>query len=90
MSKAAIATLTAAVLLGLSAIRQSDLWWFRTQTLSAAETRAANLSSILSEYMRETFGAADASLRQLALHSRRVGGPSAPAATWLPSGCQVG
>ena len=85
MSKAAIATLTAAVLLGLSAIRQSDLWWFRTQTLSAAETRAANLSSILSEYMRETFGAADASLRQLALHSRRVGGPSAPAATWLPS-----
>jgi len=68
VSKAAIATLTAAVLLGLSAIRQSDLWWFRTQTLSAAETRAANLSSILSEYMRETFGAADASLRQLALH----------------------
>ena len=41
-----------------------------------------NLSSILSEYLRETFAAGDASLRQLVLHSRRVGGPSAPAADW--------
>jgi signal transduction histidine kinase len=85
VSKRAIATLTAALLLGLSGLRLADLWAWRTQTLNAAETRAANLSSILSEYMRETFAAADASLRQLVLHSRRVGGPSAPAAVWLPS-----
>jgi len=85
MSKRAIATLTAVLLLALSGIRLADLWWWRRQTLTAAEARAANLSSILSEYMRETFAAADASLRQLALHSRRIGGPSAPAAAWLPT-----
>ena len=85
MSKRAIATLTAALLLGLSAIRLADLWWWRTQTLAAAEDRAANLSSILSEYMRETFAAGDTSLRQLVLHSRRVGGPTAPAASWTPT-----
>jgi signal transduction histidine kinase len=85
VSKRAIATLTVALLLGLSALRLADLWSWRRQALAAAETRAANLSSILSEYMRETFAAADASLRQLVLHSRRVGGPSAPAAVWLPT-----
>jgi signal transduction histidine kinase len=85
VSKGIIATLTAAILLGLSFIRQGDLWWWRTHTLNAAEERAANLSSILSEYLRETFAAGDASLRQLVLHSRRVGGPSAPAAMWLPT-----
>jgi hypothetical protein len=85
VSKRAIATLTVAVLLALCGIRFADLLWRRRQTLSAAETRAANLSSIVSEYMRETLAAADASLRQLVLHSRRVGGPSAPAAAWLPT-----
>ena len=85
MSKRAIATLTAALLLGLSAIRLADLWWWRTQTLAAAEVRAGNLSSILSEYMRETFAAGDASLRQLVLHSRRVGGPAAPPSAWMPT-----
>jgi len=85
VSKRAIATLTVALLLGLSAARLADLWWWRTQTLAAAEERAANLSSILSEYMRETFAAGDASLRQLVLHSRRVGGPTAPAASWVPT-----
>ena len=39
----------------------------------------------MSAYLAETFAAGDASLRQLALHSQRVGGPSAPAAAWAPS-----
>jgi signal transduction histidine kinase len=85
VSKLVIATLTIGVLLTLSALRLGDLWWWRTQTLNQAEARAANLSSILSEYLRETFAASDASLRQLALHSRRVGGPTAPASEWMPS-----
>ena len=85
MSKRAIAALTVALLLALGGLRMADLWSWRRQTLSAAEARAANLSSILSEYIRETFAAADASLRQLVLHSRRVGGPAAPAGAWLPT-----
>ena len=85
MSKLVIGALATALLLVLSAVTVGDLWWWRRQTLYAAEARATNLSSILSEYLRETFAASDASLRQLALHSRRVGGPSAPASAWMPS-----
>jgi hypothetical protein len=50
VSKRAIATLTAALLLALSGLRLADLWWWRTQTLTAADERAANLDSILSEH----------------------------------------
>jgi hypothetical protein len=39
----------------------------------------------LSGYLHESFAAADAALRQLALPGRRIGGPSAPADEWLPS-----
>jgi signal transduction histidine kinase len=35
--------------------------------------------------MRGTFSVGDASLRQLSLHSQRVGGPGAPADEWGPS-----
>jgi signal transduction histidine kinase len=84
VSKLVIALLTAGALLLTSALRLGDLWWWRTQTLHAAELRAENLSFILSEYLRESFAAGDASLRQLALHSRRVGGPAAPDSEWLP------
>jgi signal transduction histidine kinase len=80
-----IATLTTGALLTFSAFRVADLWGWRVQTLNAAEARAANLTSILSEYIRETFSASDASLRQLALHSRRVGGPGAADSAWMPS-----
>jgi signal transduction histidine kinase len=76
--------MTTGALLVLSALRMSDLWWWRTQTLNAAEARASNLSYILSEYLHESFTAGDASLRQLVTHSRRVGGPDAPDSEWLP------
>jgi signal transduction histidine kinase len=85
VSKTVIATLTTALILALSALRVGDLWVWRGQILAASEARAVNLSSILSEYLRETFAAGDASLRQLVLHSRRIGGPSAAASDWVPS-----
>jgi signal transduction histidine kinase len=84
LSKLVIAAMTTAALLILSALRMGDLWWWRTQTLNAAESRASNLSFILSEYLHEAFTAGDASLRQLTAHSRRVGGPGAPDSEWLP------
>jgi len=62
-----------------------DLADQRDQTLRAAEGRAANLSYILNEYLREMFSAADASLRQLTLNSTRIGGPASPTAQWTPS-----
>jgi signal transduction histidine kinase len=85
VSKRVIAALTTVLLAALAAVRVGDLWVWRGQILTASEARAANLSSILSEYLRETLAAGDTTLRQLVLHSRRVGGPSAPASEWIPS-----
>jgi len=85
VSKSGIAALAIGVLLVLGGLRAADLWSSRSRTLKAAEARADNLAFIFSEYVRESFAATDASLRQLTIHSRRVGGPGAPADEWLPS-----
>jgi signal transduction histidine kinase len=83
--KSLIAGVIATVLLSLAAFRAVDLWWWREQTLKAAGVRAGNLAVIVSEYIHEMFVAADASLRQLAVHSQRVGGPRVPDDEWAPS-----
>jgi signal transduction histidine kinase len=85
VSKLLIALLTTGALLLFAGIRLADFREWRAQTLNAAEARAANLSSILSEYIREMFASGDASLRQLAVHSRRIGGSEAPEGEWMPS-----
>ena len=83
--KPAIAALTMGVLVTLGVIRTADLFWRRAEAVRVAEARAGNLASILSEYLRGTFSAGDAALRQLSLHSQRIGGPGAPDADWAPS-----
>lgn len=85
MRKSGIAAITTGVLLALTLLRGADLWSWRNQELRSAGSRAENLAFILAEYLRETFAAGDASLRQLAIHSQRVGGPSAPESDWGPS-----
>ena len=85
MPKLAIGALTISVLVIMAALRVADLRASRDETLRTAEARAANLSRIISAYLGGTFAAGDASLRQLALHSRRIGGPSAPESQWGPS-----
>ena len=84
MRKLVIAALTLGVVATMAALRAADLRWTRAETLRAAESRAENLALIITAYLGETFAAGDASLRQLALHSRRVGGPRAPAENWEP------
>jgi signal transduction histidine kinase/CheY-like chemotaxis protein len=83
--KLVIAALTLGVLVTMAVLRAADLRGTRARTLEAAESRAANLSLIVSAYLDEAFAAGDASLRQLALHSRRVGGPAASSSAWAPS-----
>jgi signal transduction histidine kinase len=83
--KSVIAALTLGVLFTLGAVRAIDIWWWRAQTLATANARAANLAFILAEYIHESVAAGDSALRQLALHSRRIGGPGAPARDWRPS-----
>jgi signal transduction histidine kinase len=83
--KSVIAVLALGVLLVLGTLRGIDLYSRRADVLRVSARRAENLASILSEYLRGTFSAGDASLRQLSLHSQRVGGARAPDADWAPS-----
>src|SRR5205814_8249946 len=82
--KLVITTATIFIVVLLGALRVRDLWFWRDQTLKNAEAHAGSVAFILSEYIRQVFAASDASLRQLAVHSRRVGGPAAPASEWAP------
>lgn len=84
MRKSFIAVLTIGALLTVTVLRALDLWFWRAQTVATAEARAGNLAFILAEYIRESFTAGDASLRQVALSAQRIGGPSAPASEWDP------
>jgi signal transduction histidine kinase len=84
VSKSVVSFLTVGVLAAFSVFRVVDLAWWRTQTLTAADARASNLSFILSEYLREMFAESDASLRQVTQYSRRIGGPTGPAEQWGP------
>jgi signal transduction histidine kinase len=83
--KLSIAAIAAGILVVMGGVRLSDLQAARRDALEAAAARADNLALVLSAYVGESFRAADASLRQLQLHSRRVGGPQAPAEDWRPS-----
>ena len=85
MRKPVIAALTLGVLFTLGVLRGVDMWWWRAQTLNTASARASNLAFILTEYFQESLAAGDGALRQLALHSRRIGGPAASQAAWGPS-----
>jgi signal transduction histidine kinase/ActR/RegA family two-component response regulator len=79
-----ILAFTLTVLIAVAGLVSADLWWRRDHVLKSADTRAANLASVISEYVRGSFSSADAALRQLAIHGRRVGGPSAPHDLWDP------
>jgi signal transduction histidine kinase len=83
--KPVIAGLTLGVLFTLGVFRAFELWSGRAQTLASAFARASNLTFILSEYLRESLAADDSALRQLAMHSRRIGGPAAASKDWAPS-----
>jgi len=85
MRKLAIGVLSVGILLAMSGVRVADFLASRAEVVRSAESRASNLSIILSEYVAEAFAGGDAALRQLVLHSQRIGGPAAPARDWLPS-----
>jgi len=69
----------------LVAVRAMDLFSERAQLLSAGDRRAEGMAVVFGGYLTQTFAAIDASLRQLALHSARIGGPSASDAEWAPA-----
>jgi hypothetical protein len=72
----------ALALLTLAGMRVLDMRAQRAQLLKSGDRRAASLAVVFAGYLSQTFAAVDASLRQLALHSQRVGGPGASTADW--------
>jgi hypothetical protein len=74
----------AAIILALLLIQTVNLWSRHRETVHATEGRASALANILAEHMRSAMGEVDASLKQLVLHSSRVGGPNASSDLWLP------
>ena len=75
---------TATILVTVGAMEAADLWWRRDQAIALSGSRARNLTVVLAEYVRGSFAAADAALRQLAVHAARVGGPRASHEAWDP------
>jgi PAS domain S-box-containing protein len=65
------------------AVGLAALWYRHAVIIDESEQRADNLALILGEHFRGSVGAIDATLAQLALHSQRVGGPTAPPEAWL-------
>ena len=63
-------------------LRTAALWYRHDESLREGLRQADTLSIILTEHLRRSIDAIDAALVQLALHSERVGGPKADAATW--------
>jgi len=80
--KTAIAGAVGGVLVIVAILRMMDLGSRRERTLDDAERRAAGLAHISSQYLRELVAVTDASLRQLAGLSPRIGGPAGPKAEW--------
>jgi signal transduction histidine kinase len=79
-----IIAFTASVLVFVVTLQVTHLAGTRRHALEAAETRVDTLAHVLAEYVRGSFGVTDASLRQLIIHGRRVGGPHAGAGEWEP------
>ena len=80
-----VGSAAALALLTLAGMRVLDLRAQRAQLLKSGDRRAASLAVVFAGYLSQTFAAVDASLRQLALHSQRVGGPGASTAEWGPA-----
>ena len=82
--KPLIVLFAAAVLLAVLAFEGTDLWMRHSRVIAATETRAANLTIALSEYVRGSFASADAALRQLVVYGPRIGGANGPTSEWQP------
>src|SRR4029079_1484505 len=82
--KVNIIVFTLTVLIAVASLQAADLWWRRESVIRNAETRASNLAVVFAEYIRGSFASADAALRQIVIHGKRVGGASQPAYVWDP------
>jgi PAS domain S-box-containing protein len=72
------------VFLVFIAARSAVLWWQHDQALLTEQRRAESLVHVLAEHLDRTLGPIESAFSQLAAHSDRIGGPSAPRELWAP------
>src|SRR4029079_19796923 len=82
--KVNIIVFTLTVLIAVASLQAADLWWRRESVIRNAETRASNLAVVSAAHVRGSFASADAALRQIVIHGKRVGGSSQPDDVWDP------
>ena len=82
--RASVALLLVVIFCLLVAFRGVSLWLHRGEVLAEGQRRAENLALILSDHLKQTIVSIDTALSQLALYSKRVGGPSAGRDSWPP------
>ncbi|PWB59303.1 MAG: hypothetical protein C3F17_16985, partial [Bradyrhizobiaceae bacterium] len=80
--RTSVNALIGGVFVTLSLLLAANLWWRHQESLRLGEARAANLALILGEHLSLTLTAFETTLRQLAQHGERLGGPRAPASAW--------
>src|SRR5262245_51853206 len=69
----------------VAVLQALNLWSQYRQTIVVTQGKAEDLSYILAEHMQKSVQAVDSSLKQLVLHSNRVGGPTASTDAWEPA-----
>jgi signal transduction histidine kinase len=82
--KLLIAAFTAVILVVVTAMQALSTIDARHRAIDAALARTRNLAVVVAGYVQDNFALADTTLRQLAVHARRVGGADAPADDWEP------
>jgi PAS domain S-box-containing protein len=68
----------------LVAARGANLWWRHDRLIADNQQRADALAHVLGEHLERTVAGVDAALRQIALHSERIGGPNGLDIYWGP------
>ncbi|HZS49162.1 MAG TPA: ATP-binding protein [Blastocatellia bacterium] len=76
--------LPAALIIILISLQSLNLYVKRRDVINNTQIRTTELTRILADHMDSSVVAADTSLKQLAIHGARVGGPTARAEAWLP------
>lgn len=82
--RSTVNALLAVTFLALTAIAAAGLWQRYEEVLRDGSSNAENMTGILSEHLAIRYDTIGETLRQLAEHNRRIGGPDASGLDWMP------
>jgi PAS domain S-box-containing protein len=80
-----VSILFATIFVGLVVLQIAHVGEQHNKIISESQDRAESLAHVLSEHLVQKIASFDAALSQIALHSERVGGPTAQPDLWAPT-----